>query len=53
MKEDNMGASTLFKRNLLKNNAHMDMFRHHPAHQTLLQQWIRYGTQPHRKYQEK
>jgi len=38
MKEDNRRTSTLFKKNNFKNNAHMNMLRHHPAHQTHTQQ---------------
>jgi hypothetical protein len=30
MKEDNRRTSTLFKKNNFKNNAQMDMLRHHP-----------------------
>jgi len=47
MKEGNNGASTLFKKSNFKNNAQMDMLRHHPAHQRLSQQQIRDRTQPH------
>jgi len=48
-KEDNKRTSTLFKKNYFKNNAQMDMLRHHPTHQRNTQQRIIDRTQPHRK----
>jgi hypothetical protein len=38
LKEGNRRTSTLFKKDYFKNNAQMDMLRHHPAHQRHTQQ---------------